>query len=180
MTKNQKHSIILYSKMDGSMNRVSKIQKNIKNFLLAIVLAFFLVFPNNTHAAGAVYNFAYTGNYQTFVVPRSGIYKLETWGAQGGYRSNANMGGKGGYAKGEVYLNRGDILYVYVGGFGETHQGYNGGGYQSTTKNYGGGATDIRFVAGAWNSALGLKSRLIVAGGGGTDGATGQAGGAGG
>jgi len=162
------------------MNRVLKIQKNIKNFLLAIVLAFFLVMPSNVNAEGAIYNFDYTGGYQTFVVPRSGIYKLETWGAQGGYRSNSGMGGKGGYARGQVYLNRGDILYVYVGGFGETHQGYNGGGYQSATKNYGGGATDIRFVAGDWNSDLGLKSRLIVAGGGGTDGSTGNAGGVGG
>ena len=156
-------------------------RKNIKIILLTLImLVFSVLFCSKIKAASAVYEFSYKGGYQTFVVPRSGIYKLETWGAQGGYRSNANMGGKGGYAQGLVYLNRGDILYVYVGGSGKTHNGWNGGGQQTTLKTYGGGATDIRFVEGAWNNAAGLKSRLIVAGGGGTDGSAGHAGGAGG
>ena len=151
-------------------------------FILALALIFFFACPfmiTKVNAAGPTYEFEYSGDYQTFVVPRSGIYKLETWGAQGGDRG-ANNGGKGGYTTGEVYLKRGDILYIYVGGSGKTHGGYNGGGAQPTLKTYGGGATDIRFVNGAWDNEASLKSRLIVAGGGGTVGANDKVGGAGG
>ncbi len=145
-----------------------------KNFInklvLTVMLVLFSVLPINANAEGSVYNFEYTGDYQTFVVPRSGIYKLETWGAQGGHRGG-NNGGKGGYVTGEVYLKRGDTLYIYVGGNGQTHTGYNGGGFQQQLKIYGGGATDIRFVSGEWNNETSLKSRLIVGGGGGSVGA---------
>lgn len=155
-------------------------EKNfIKRFVLTIMLVLFSVFPINANAEGNIYTFEYSGDYQTFVVPRSGIYKLETWGAQGGHRG-ANNGGKGGYTTGEVYLKRGDILYIYVGGNGKTNSGWNGGGYQPQTKIYGGGATDIRFVSGEWNNEESLKSRLIVAGGGGSVGSNSNAGGAGG
>lgn len=155
-------------------------EKNfIKRFVLTIMLVLFSVFPINANAEGNIYTFEYSGDYQTFVVPRSGIYKLETWGAQGGHRGN-NNGGKGGYTTGEVYLKRGDILYIYVGGNGKTNSGWNGGGYQPQTKIYGGGATDIRFVSGEWNNEESLKSRLIVAGGGGSVGSNSNAGGAGG
>ena len=164
-----------------SMMRVLGCKKNISKIILTFFMLIFSVFfCNKVLAASAVYEFSYTGDYQTFVVPRSGIYKLETWGAQGGYRTNSAKGGYGGYAKGLVYLNRGDVLYVYVGGSGKTNKGWNGGGIQNSIKTYGGGATDIRFVSGAWNNDEGLKSRLIVAGGGGTDGSTGNGGGAGG
>ena len=83
-------------------------------FILALALIFFFACPfmiTKVNAAGPTYEFEYSGDYQTFVVPRSGIYKLETWGAQGGDRG-ANNGGKGGYTTGEVYLKRGDILYI--------------------------------------------------------------------
>ena len=50
-----------------------------------------------SYAAGDVINFAYTGAKQSVTLP-PGRYKLECWGAQGGYRSNASYGGKGGYA----------------------------------------------------------------------------------
>lgn len=151
----------------------------INKFVLTVMLVLFSAIPINVNAEGSVYNFEYTGDYQTFVVPRNGIYKLETWGAQGGDRGNSN-GGKGGYATGEVYLKRGDTLYVYVGGNGKTNSGWNGGGYQPQLKIYGGGATDIRFVSGEWNNIESLKSRLIVGGGGGSVGASKYAGGAGG
>ena len=129
------------------MKNVLFFRKNIKMILLTLLmLVFSVLFCSRINAASAVYEFTYKGDYQTFVVPRSGIYKLETWGAQGGYRSNANMGGKGGYAQGLVYLNRGDVLYVYVGGSGKTHNGWNGGGQQTKLKHYGGGATDWRIA----------------------------------
>lgn len=83
--------------------------------------------------------FAYTGNYQTYTVPATGTYKLEVWGAQGGYRSSSTYGGKGGYSVGTVTLTKNTKIYIYVGGQGGTSStlysgiragGYNGGGYR--------------------------------------------------
>ena len=75
------------------------------------------------------YNFAYTGSIQTFTAPRTGIYQLETWGAQGGNAEDTEnnlvaRGGYGAYAKGEVFLTQGETIYINVGG----QNGYGGGG----------------------------------------------------
>lgn len=75
------------------------------------------------------YNFAYTGSIQTFTAPKTGIYQLETWGAQGGNAEDSEneltaRGGYGAYAKGEVLLVQGETLYIGVGG----QNGFNGGG----------------------------------------------------
>lgn len=119
------------------------------------------------------------GSVQTFTVAKAGTYKLQVWGAQGGYRSQATKGGKGGYSEGTVSLKVGDKLYIYVGGAGGSGTsgcgsticagGFNGGGYRY--KYYGGGgATDIRINNDS------LYARVIVAGGGGSDGAKGKTG----
>lgn len=71
--------------------------------------------------------FDHTGEIQTFTAPKTGIYQLETWGAQGGDATdgtNTARGGYGAYAVGEVLLNQGDTLYINVGG----QNGYGGGG----------------------------------------------------
>ena len=108
------------------------------------------------------------------MIPTTGTYKLEVWGAQGGSYSSSYAGGKGGYSYGNISLTAGDILYVYVGGQGIGNDGttgvrtggFNGGGngYISNI-NYagsgGGGATDIRIGQDS------LYARVIVAGGGG-------------
>ena len=101
----------------------------------------------------------------------SGQYKVELWGAQGGYRSNPNMGGKGGYTSGYVNLRGTDNLLVYVGSSG-MNGGYNGGGSTGLARG-GGGATDIRLTED-------LYTRIMVAGGGGSDGRSDYKGGAGG
>lgn len=113
----------------------------------------------------------YTGDVQTYVVPETGTYKLEVWGAQGGINTvGVSEGGKGGYSAGEVYLEQGTKLYIYVGETptytgtdGLQHGGFNGGGsgYASSTGRAGGGATDIRINNDS------LYARAIVAGGGG-------------
>lgn len=74
------------------------------------------------------YNFAYTGSIQTFTAPKTGIYQLETWGAQGGNAEDSEneltaRGGYGAYAKGEVLLVQGETIYIGVGG----QDGFNGG-----------------------------------------------------
>lgn len=44
-----------------------------------------------------VFDFPYTGDYQVFVAPKTGLYKFEGWGARGGYaRLNGKLGGTAG------------------------------------------------------------------------------------
>lgn len=116
---------------------------------------------------GDILNYDYTGAAQTVTLPK-GIYKLECWGAQGGYRDSATYGGKGGYSVGTLTLDKATALYVYAGGSGNTggtSGGFNGGGKRDTY-NGGGGASDVRVGQDS------LYARVIVAGGGGSDGAT--------
>ena len=146
-----------------------------------------------SYEVGQEFTFDYTGSEQTFTVPCSGYYKLETWGAQGG-----NEGGKGAYTSGIITLHSQTNMYVYVGGTGSvspagiaqnTSGGYNGGGSTQgqdccdRSFGSGGGATDIRLTSGAWNNQKSLASRIMVAAGGGgrfSDGTAVSNGGAGG
>ena len=123
-------------------------------------------------------NFAYTGKAQS-VTLEPGKYVLECWGAQGGYRSNSSYGGKGGYSTGTLTLTQKTTIYIYVGGSGNSVTsasnsiypgGFNGGGYRYNYKG-GGGATDIRIGSAS------LYARVIVAGGGGSDGSPSYSGG---
>ena len=91
------------------------------------------------YSGETTFDFDYTGDEQTFTVLVSGTYKLETWGAQGG-NANSYPGGYGGYSSGEVYLEKGTILYINVGGAGTegytgTTGGYNGGGNAKANRN---------------------------------------------
>ena len=95
------------------------------------------------------YEYNYTGDVQEFVVPYTGIYKLEAYGAAGGNQTSNGAygrdvaGGRGGYSKGYVTLTKGETLYIYVGGKGATvanqivneKGGYNGGAGGSEYKN---------------------------------------------
>ena len=128
----------------------------------------------------SVFRFAFTNKVQNFVVSRNGYYKLEVWGAQGGIGgfSSEAIAGRGAYAKGVLYLEKGTKLYVYVGGQGVGQTGdvsdnnVNLGGFNGGGNNYnsggqassGGGASDIRINTDS------LYARVIVAGGGGGNG----------
>ena len=123
---------------------------------------------------GISFDYDYTGSVQQLRVPASGEYKIELWGAQGG--TNITEGGKGAYTKGVINLEKGKTIYIYVGGNGTDNNGYNGGGtaIAQYPKQDGGGATDVRYFENepssndlAWNSAIGLKNRIMVAAGGG-------------
>ncbi len=115
----------------------------------------------------------YTGDITTYTIPASGTYKIELWGASGGDK-NAYKGGLGAYTSGYIYLNKGTILYFYIGGTGvegTTSGGFNGGSsIAAGQEKYGapgGGATDVRIKNGTWNDFNSLKSRIMVAAGGG-------------
>ena len=128
-----------------------------------------------------------TADSKTFIVPVSGTYKLEAWGAQGG------SGGYGGYSTGTVTLTANTKLYLSIGGAGSGQSGgYNGGGsgggpghwtsqqYDYTINHYGavgqggGGATHIATAAGLLSGLSSNRgSILIVAGGGGGAGGSG-------
>ncbi len=126
-----------------------------------------------------VYEYDYTGNEQTFTVPLTGVYKLETWGAAGG--SISLKGGNGAYSKGYISLNKDDILYVNVGGTTNNGTGgYNGGGTVTNNRYGGGGATHIATKSGLLNKFENNQDDiLIVSGGGGGEG-NGYVGGSGG
>lgn len=116
-------------------------------------------------------DFDYTGNVQKFEAPYDGIYQIELWGASGGVPDDISYG-QGAYTKGSIHLKKGDTFYVYVGEKGKNNRtvSFNGGGYGGYGKEIGwsgGGATDIRLMNGNWNNLEGLKSRVMVAGGGG-------------
>lgn len=116
----------------------------------------------------AIYEYNYTGSYQTFTVPYTGVYKIELWGGQGGSST-----AQGAYTSGNIRLEKSENLYVYVGEHPTSEtSGYNGGGNgRADVGNYsdraGGGATDIRLTSGTWNNFDSLKSRIMVAAGGG-------------
>ena len=97
------------------------------------------------------------------------------------------VGGLGGYTYGETIkdasklFEAGKVIYIYVGGTGAGWNsgvgpwsgGWNGGGTCYGGASGGGGATDIRLTLAsttdntAWNTLASLKSRIMVAGGGG-------------
>src|SRR5574344_2308818 len=134
-----------------------------------LFLLLFLIIPFSVKASTTVFNFSYTGNYQTFTVPVDGIYKVQLWGASGG-DAGGYVGGNGAYTSGNIELKAGDTIYIYVGAGGTNSTGtlvqntnFNGGGYLDSniyTDRQGGGATDIRYFTSAptssdisWNSA---------------------------
>ena len=134
--------------------------------------------------------YGYTGGRQQYTVQVNGYYKIDMYGARGGngysnyLTAGVTYGGLGGYSSGIIYLQKGQVLGVYVGGAGgdtdwnlggnwEIGGGWNGGGRGRHWNNYtgythnsggGGGATDIRLNGDQ------LWHRIMVAGGGGGGG----------
>ena len=123
-----------------------------------------------------------TEPYYTFTAPKTGTYKIETWGAQGG-GDIKYIGGYGGYSIGDVKLNINDKIYLYIGGAGKYCKesgcisigGYNGGGNcnayadeKGATCGSGGGATHVSTKTGLLSTlSNSLNNILIVSGSGG-------------
>lgn len=141
-----------------------------------------------------VWNYDYTGYEQIFIVPKTGTYKIELWGAEGGKRIGSDVtdsGGKGGYTSGTINLEKNEKLYFYIGqkgihyNYNNGTKIYNGGGICNFVGNKGsggsgGGSTDVRIMSSEWDDFNSLKTRIMVAAGGGGTGYLGTSGGAGG
>ena len=121
---------------------------------------------------------------QEFTAPLATNYRIQCWGASGGnsYRglnaygqpteyTSTVYGGKGGYCSGWITYPNSLSIYIYVGQSGEGTQNrtFNGGGAGGSLYNAfsGGGATDVRLTNGVWDNFESLKSRIIIAAGGG-------------
>ncbi len=135
-------------------------------------------------------DYTYTGGEQMITIPATGLYKLETWGAQGGTYSSYR-GGYGGYSVGTVKLNKNTNLYINVGGVGACRNGiagwqgcesqpyanggYNGGGDAQpcdyTNGCAGGGATHIATSSGLIATFENKRQDLLIVSGGGGGGA---------
>ena len=136
-------------------------------------------------------NFDYTGTEQVFTAKTTGYYKLETWGAEGGYGITQELhsqGGYGGYSEGKVYLKAGEKLYINVGQGGVNgneeytnisevkalRESYNGGGSGSVNVNCnwggGGGATHIAKISGLLSDLESSRDNILIVSGGGGGG----------
>ena len=126
-----------------------------------------------------------------YVFIPKGVYRMSLWGAQGGNSRDGNSltfledsGGKGAFVSGKIRILQDSNFFLYVGGKGEDliskvansygKGGFNGGGNGGydvgeefgESNSGGGGASDIRLIGN--DSIEGLKSRIIVSGGGGS------------
>ena len=127
--------------------------------------------------------FPYKNDNQPYTINlKTGNYFIECVGASGG---GGDLGGRGAKVSAFLSLKNEKTLYIYVGregGIGKKDGnvvagGFNGGGNGGSgcdlTTQYaksgssGGGATDIRLKNGNWDDQNSLKSRVLVAGGGG-------------
>jgi hypothetical protein len=101
-----------------------------------------------TSQEGSYQDYAYNGKVQQLTIPRTGLYRLECWGACGGYFTDWYQPTQipyGGYSSGYKYFKKGTVIYIVCGGFPGTlkhsenvggysavpaavHGGYNGGG----------------------------------------------------
>lgn len=92
--------------------------------------------------------FGYTGARQTFKAPVDGYYHFDVHGAQGGTSQKGGSGGRGAYAKADVYLRKDEVVYLYVGGMGTNpNGGYNGGGKAAPGAGGGGGMSTVSLSA---------------------------------
>ena len=113
--------------------------------------------------------FDHTGGAERWVVPFTGRWRIELWGAQGGTGPGTSperdgIGGLGGRAWGHFDLRQDHELVIHVGGAGGRgpgQGGFNGGGQAGQYGGSGGGSTDVRLGGGD------LEHRILVAGGAG-------------
>jgi len=112
------------------------------------------VVPNNSFV------FNTTMAIQTWVVPSAGTYRIEVWGAEGGWRLGLHPhGGRGARMRGDFLLSAGTTLNIIVG-----QQGRSSSNPNLATGVGGGGGSFV------YTGIRGGSGLLIAAGGGGGQG----------
>ena len=126
-----------------------------------------------TASAADATDFTFTGAIDHWVVPRTGLYEILAFGAQGG-----GKGGLGAEAGGDLTLTAGSVVSILVGGQGGTPSkgGAGGGGGGSFVAL---GATPLVVAGGGAGYAftIGSNPGVISRSGGGYGGGTHGAGG---
>ena len=142
-----------------------------------------------SYSGDTIFNFDYTGGEQVFIVPVSGTYRLETWGAQGGntnYNEISRTGGYGGYSRGYFTLKKDNSAFLNIGQMGGStyvdlsenttkclsNPTFNGGGSAFVyncrdSSGSGGGATHIATKSGLFSTLEDYKSDILIGSGGG-------------
>ena len=117
-----------------------------------------------------VYNFPFKTASPYEIYLKKGLYMFEAWGAAGissiceiPYEAK----GRGAYVNGVIKLKKPKTFYIYVGGMGQSSNEAFNGNMPSNNTVAGGGATDFRTEKGQWYDINSLKSRIMVAAGGG-------------
>jgi hypothetical protein len=100
-----------------------------------------------------------TGTIQSWVVPETGNYSIEAWGAQGGSTPYGQAGGSGARMFGHFLLTAGETIKILVG------QAGTGGLLTQGNNHSGGGGGGGTFVTRTPHNTTG--SILVIAGGGG-------------
>jgi len=105
-------------------------------------------------------NFTYTGGFQTWTVPATGVYRITAFGAGGGgFGPFGGNGGRGAEIGGDFDLTSGQVISIAVGGAGG-----GGGGPRA----FGGGGGSFVTLSG--------NALVIAGGGGGASGGSGYGG----
>lgn len=110
---------------------------------------------------------------QEWIAPCTATYKIEAWGAEGHSPDNSSdqrKGGKGSYVAGNIHLSKSTKLYFDVG-LSANSDNRNSSVYTCGMSDCGGwnggGSTSVRITPGLWSDFDSLKSRIMVAAGGG-------------
>jgi len=124
----------------------------------------------------------YTGTVDAISITKTGLYKLDVYGAGGAGLAGTGGGCKGGHSVGYTLLQKGTTIYACIGGAGvvadkKTAQGgYNGGGLgcpwlfnngaAATGSAYsGGGASHIAVISGTLvQIGASRKNQILIVG----------------
>ena len=128
-------------------------------------LASVALFPLAVPAMAADFTgirFDYTGQFEMWTAPKQGYYSIAAWGASGGTGAYLNpgfiidsVGGRGIGIADRVFLTKGQVLSIAVGGAGQGNRNTDSGG--------GGGG-------GSFIGRVGSNDPVVIAGGGGGGG----------
>ena len=97
-----------------------------------------------------------------------GAYQFECWGSKGVSSHPPAYPGKGAYTKGSIAFFKKTEVYVYIGATGQFNMHGNESIKPFGIHAPGGGSTDVRLeYSDVWHEERSLRSRIMVAAGGG-------------